>query len=119
MLSCAIATSPPYSTLITASTSTTGVAQVDASGKSPRQNRIIPKVPILSRMLTSSTEVPGVASSATSGSQVWTGTIGALIANATKNPMKSQRPVVVSTSAMISLSSERRYVGAPALADST
>ena len=91
MLRWPIATSPPYRTLKTASTSTTGVAQVDASGNSPRQNRIIPKVPILSRMLTSSTEVPGVASSAASGSQVCTGNIGAFIANATKNPTKSQR----------------------------
>src|ERR671927_1850846 len=104
---------------MTASTSTTGVAHLDASGKRPRQNRIIPKVPILSRMLTSSTDVPGVASPATSGSQVCTGTIGALIANATKKPTNSQRPVVVSTSAMKSLSSDKRYVGAPTLEDST
>ena len=45
---------------MTASTSTTGVAHREASGNSSRQNRIIPKVPILSRMLTSSTEVPGL-----------------------------------------------------------
>ena len=44
-----------------ASTTTTGVAQREASGNSSRQNRIIPKVPILSSTLTSSTEVPGVA----------------------------------------------------------
>ena len=43
-----------------ASTTTTGVAQRDASGNSSRQKRIIPKVPILSSTLTSSTEVPGV-----------------------------------------------------------
>ena len=61
----------------------------------PRQNRIIPKVPILSRMLTSSTDVPGVASLAASGSQVCTGHIGALTAKAMKKPRKSQRPVVV------------------------
>ncbi len=88
-----MAARPPYSTLTTASTSTTGVAHCDASGNSRRQNRIIPKVPILSRMLTSSTDVPGLASSAASGSQVCTGTIGALIANATKKPRNSQRPM--------------------------
>ena len=52
---------------MTASTTTTGVAQREASGNSSRQNRIIPKVPILSSTLTSSTEVPGVALSVVSG----------------------------------------------------
>src|SRR5580765_3186960 len=93
----------------TASAMTTGLAHVDASGNIPRQKRIIPKVPILSRMLTSSTEVPGLASSAASGSQVCTGTIGALIANAMKKPRNIQRPASVEM--WILLSSERRYVG--------
>src|ERR1700741_2989405 len=86
---------------ITASAMTTGLAHLEASGKMLRQNRIIPKVPILSRTLTSRTAVPGVASLAASGSQVCTGHIGALIANATKNPRNSQRPVVVLMSAFI------------------
>jgi hypothetical protein len=93
------------------------VAQVEASGNSPRQNRIIPKVPILSRMLTRSTDVPGVASSAASGSQVCTGNIGALIANAMKNPTNIHRPIPVSTSAMTGASSESRYVGPPSVRD--
>ncbi len=84
---------------------TTGVAQRDASGKIPRQKRIIPNVPILSRMLTSSTEVPGVPSLAASGSQVCTGHIGALTANAMKKPRNSQRPVLVLMSAFIRSSS--------------
>src|ERR1700712_1230620 len=79
----------------------TGLAHLDASGKSPRQKRIIPNVPTLSRMLTSSTEVPGVASLAASGSQVCTGHIGALMANATKKPRNSQRPVLCDMSAFI------------------
>src|SRR3954454_1639993 len=99
--------------LTTASTTTTGVAQREASGNSSRQNRIIPKVPILSSTLTSSTEVPGVASSAASGSQVCTGNIGALIANATKKPRNSQRPRSVLTLAMIGTRSLKRYVGPP------
>ncbi len=101
-----------------ASTTTTGVAQRDASGNSSRQNRIIPKVPILSSTLTSSTEVPGVAFSAVSGSQVCTGNIGALIAKAMKKPRNIQRPAPVPKS--ISASSVRRYVGPPDVpADST
>src|SRR3954451_20032841 len=104
--------------LTTASTTTTGVAQREASGNSSRQNRIIPKVPILSSTLTSSTEVPGVAASVLSGSQVCTGNIGALIANATKKPRNSQRPTSVPKS--ILASSETRYVAPPLVfADST
>src|SRR6478672_12490444 len=95
--------------LMIASVTTTGVAQRDASGKSSRQNRIIPKVPILSSTLTSSTEVPGVALAVVSGSQVCTGNIGALIAKATKKPRNIQRPSAVPKSILVS--SERRYVG--------
>ena len=101
-----------------ASTTTTGVAQREASGNSSRQNRIIPKVPILSSTLTSSTEVPGVALWVVSGSQVCTGNIGALIAKAMKKPRNIQRPTSVPKS--ISASSETRYVGPPSVfADST
>ena len=117
MLFCPMATSAPYRMLTTASTTTTGVAHTEASGKIPRQNRTIPNVPILSRMLTSSTDVPGVACCVVSGSQVCTGNIGALIANATKKPTKSQRPVEVEMSRRAR--SEIRYDGGPALALST
>src|ERR1700755_1103900 len=86
---------------MTASVMTTGLAHFDASGKMLRQNRIIPNVPILSRMLTSSPAVPGVAPDAASGSHVCTGHSGALMANAMKKPRKSQRPVVVLMSAFI------------------
>ena len=48
----------------------------------------MPKVPILSRTPTSSTEVPGRATAAVSGSQVCTGTMGALIAKATMKVTK-------------------------------
>ena len=80
---------------------TTGVAHCEASGKMPRQNRSMPKVPILSSTQTSSTLVPVVAFSVVSASQVCTGNSGALIANATKKPANSQRPAVVSMSSAV------------------
>ena len=46
-------------------------------------------------MPTSSTAVAGRASVAASGSQVWTGHIGALTAKAMKNPTKIQRSASV------------------------
>ena len=49
----------------------------------------MPNVPTLSSTPTSSTAVPGVDSAAASGSQVWNGTSGALIANAMKKPTNS------------------------------
>jgi hypothetical protein len=70
MFSEPIAISAPYRMLKIASTTTTGVAQREASGKISRQNRIIPNVPILSRTLTRSTDVPGVALWVVSGSHV-------------------------------------------------
>ena len=78
-----------------ASTSTTGVAHWLASGNSPRQNRIIPKVPILSMTPTIMVAPPGLDSSAASGSQVCSGTSGALMAKANMKPRNSQRPVPV------------------------
>ena len=56
--------------------------------------RSIPKVPILSSTQTSSTLVPVVACSVVSASQVWTGNIGALTANAMKKPANSHFCVV-------------------------
>ena len=102
---------------ISASTITTGVAHCDASGSSPRQNRSMPNVPILSRMQTSSTEVPVVAFSVVSASQVWTGNIGALIAKAMKKPRNSQRCVIGSMSS--AARSVSRKLGLPALAETT
>ena len=54
----------------------------------------MPKVPTLSSTPTSSTAVPGVDSAAASGSQVWNGHSGALIAKAAKNPRNSHFSVV-------------------------
>ncbi len=48
-----------------------------------------PNVPTLSRTPTSSTAPPVGASAPASGSQVWNGNSGALIANAMKKPRKS------------------------------
>ncbi len=61
----------------------------EASGNSGRQYRMKPKVPTLSSTPTSSTAPPIGASAPESGSQVWKGTSGALMAKATKNPRKS------------------------------
>ena len=51
----------------------------------------MPNVPTLSSTPTSSTAPPGWAAVTESGSQVWNGHSGALIANATKKPRNSQR----------------------------
>ena len=51
-------------------------------------------MPTLSSTPTSSTAAPGCAAVAASGSQVWNGHSGALIANATKNPRNSHFCVV-------------------------
>ncbi len=85
-----------------ASAMITGEAQRLASGNSSRQNRIMPKVPILSRMPTISVEPPGVPCSAASGSQVWKGTIGAFSAKAMKKPRNSQRPTLPPRSSWVS-----------------
>ena len=49
----------------------------------------MPNVPTLSRTPTSRTAAPGCAAVAASGSQVWNGQSGALIANAMKKPRNS------------------------------
>ena len=84
--------------LTTASVMTTGLAHSDAPGNSSRHHRSIPNVPTLSMMLTISTDVAGVAVPAASGSHVWNGNSGALIANAAMNPRNRSRSVVVPTS---------------------
>ena len=96
----------------TARTRITGAAQREASGKIGRTRVIMPKVPILSRMPMSSTEVPGVACSAVSGSQVWTGTRGALMAKAMKKVRKIQCPAAVETCRLAATESMRK-LGAP------
>ena len=101
---------------MTARVSTKGVAHVLAPGKKARQKRIMPKVPILSSVATRSEEAPGRACSAVSGSQVCTGTIGALIAKAMKKAAKSQRSVPVPIGRPVR--SEVSRLGAPRPADS-
>ncbi|CAB4583616.1 unannotated protein [freshwater metagenome] len=56
----------------------------------------MPYVPTLSRTPSNKTDVPGVADFAASGSQVWNGTNGALIANAIKKPRNKKFSVVSS-----------------------
>ena len=53
----------------------------------------MPNVPTLSITPTSSAAAPAGAAPPASGSQVWNGKNGALIANATKKPRNSQRAV--------------------------
>ena len=97
---------------ITASAMTTGAAHCEASGNSGRQNRSMPKVPTLSSTPTSSTAPPGGDSAAASGSQVWNGHSGALIAKAMKKPRNSMRSVLVPIS-VPSRFSNRNACGPP------
>src|SRR5260370_34967894 len=79
----------PYRIPITASVMTSGVKYFAPVGNSSKQYRSIPNVPTLSSTPTSSTPAPGGADAAASGSQVWNGHSGALIAKAMKNPSNS------------------------------
>src|SRR5215467_11589256 len=97
-----IATTAPYRTPMTASVRISGVKYLDAAGNSCRQYLIMPNVPTLSSTPTSSTAAPGWADVAASGSQVWNGHSGALIANAMKNPRNSQRPALVDSARWVS-----------------
>ena len=63
----------------------------------------MPKVPILSITPTIMVAPPAVDSSAASGSQVCSGTSGALIAKANMKPRNSQRPVPVPKSSWLSV----------------
>src|SRR5438270_507620 len=74
---------------ITARVMTSGVKYLAPLGNSSKQYRSMPNVPTLSSTPTSSTAAPGGAAAAASGSQVWNGHSGALIANAMKNPRNS------------------------------
>src|ERR1700742_1254285 len=84
-----MATMAPYKIPITASVSTSGVKYLAPDGNSSKQYRSMPYVPTLSSTPTSSTAAPGGADAAASGSQVWNGHSGALIANAMKKPRNS------------------------------
>src|SRR6202043_160338 len=84
-----MATTAPYKTPITDSVMTSGVKYFAPAGNSSQQYRSMPNVPTLSSTPTSSTAAPGCAEAAASGSQVWNGHSGALIANAMKNPRNS------------------------------
>ena len=75
-------------------------------------------MPILSRMPARITEPAVGASTCASGSQVWKGTIGTLMANARKNAPKSQKPAPPGTFAerrMCSYWNEKFPVARPAL----
>src|SRR6266567_3604329 len=84
----------PYKIPITDSVMTSGVKYLAPLGNSSKQYRSMPNVPTLSSTPTSSTAAPGGAAAAASGSQVWNGHSGALIANAMKNPRNSHFCVV-------------------------
>src|SRR5256886_17629491 len=87
---------------ITARVMTSGVKYLAPLGNSSKQYRSMPNVPTLSSTPTSSTAAPGWAEVAASGSQVWNGHSGALIANATKNPRNSQRSALVDSARWVS-----------------
>ena len=84
-----MATMAPYKIPITDSVMTSGVKYLAPLGNSSKQYRSMPNVPTLSSTPTSRTAAPGGAAAAASGSQVWNGHSGALIANAMKNPRNS------------------------------
>ena len=97
----------------TESVSTTGVNHFAASGNSSRQKRSMPYVPTLSSTPTSSTAAPAGACPAASGSQVWNGTSGALIAKATKKPRNSHLAVVGSMCSLVSSPNRKVSVALP------
>src|SRR5271165_1611907 len=63
---------------------------IETAGKNGREKRIRPYVPIFSRTPARITEPAVGASTCASGSQVWNGNIGTLMANPTKNARNSQ-----------------------------
>src|ERR1700752_389892 len=75
---------------ITASPQMTGVSAKAALGNNGRAKRRKPEVPISRSTAASSTEPAVGASTCASGSQVWNGNIGTLIANTMKNARKTQ-----------------------------
>jgi len=66
-----------------------GAYVCDASGYNPRLKRMNPYPPSLSRTPARITEPAVGASTCASGSHVWNGNIGTLIANARKNAAKA------------------------------
>src|ERR1700722_20859554 len=113
-----MATIAPYKMPITASVMTSGVKYLDADGNSSRQYRIMPNVPTLSSTPTRSTAAPGWAEPAASGSQVWNGHSGALMANAMKKPRNSQR-LGTGLSARCESGVNRNVPGGPPLSEYT
>src|SRR6516162_3476850 len=75
---------------MTARTQMDGAKYREASGNRGRQKRSMPYVPILSKMPASTTEPAVGASTCASGSQVWKGNIGTLMAKARKKARNSQ-----------------------------
>src|SRR6202047_1493416 len=64
---------------------------VSTSGKNGNEKRIKPYVPTSSRTPARITEPAVGASTCASGSQVWNGNIGTLMANAKKKPQNNSR----------------------------
>src|SRR6267143_389480 len=78
-----------------ASRATHPAARCEAPGKSGRQKRIMPYVPIFSMTEASITEPAVGASTCASGSHVCNGNSGTLMAKATKNARNSSVDAVV------------------------
>jgi len=74
---------------MTASVITSGAIVFDACGNSGNDQRRKPNVPTLSITPTRRIDAPMGASAAASGSHVWNGHSGALMANAMKKPNHS------------------------------
>src|SRR5205085_2939305 len=90
MSGCTIATSAPYTMPITARNARYGAKYDAASGNNGNAKRTSPYVPIFSSTPARMTEPAVGASTCASGSHVWKGNIGTLMANPTKKPRKIQ-----------------------------
>src|SRR4029079_12017791 len=90
MSGCTIATSAPYTMPTTARNPRYGAKNVAASGNSGNANRTRPYVPIFNSTPARITEPAVGAWTCASGSQVWNGNTGTLIANATANARNPQ-----------------------------
>src|SRR5438132_11232285 len=94
----------------TASTASHGAKNDAASGKSGNAKRTSPYVPIFSSTPARITDPAVGASTWASGSQVWNGTSGTLIAKAIANARKNQNWRCAGTAVSYSVSRSKLYV---------
>ena len=116
MSGCTVDTHAPYTMPTTASAKIHGAKSTLASGKRGRQNRRNPYVPIFRSTPARMTEPAVGASTCASGSHVWNGNIGTLIANASANARNSSvcdRPGGITHRTTVGRSNVKTPVAAP------